>query len=167
MATALLERTGAAANRRREPYRAISPDWLARGSASPLSACIYSASESLIESASLTHTHFFHIAVLRSVLIYFEHVFVNFAYRMFVCMQAVVENLLRDYEHRSGSIVSLSADQEEALTTDISSPQALQAGIDIFENLKADTVNSGPRPGSSWIQSQCKWKACVVVPWGT
>ncbi len=78
-------------------------------------------------------------------------------------MQAVVENLLRDYEHRSGSIVSLSADQEEALTTDISSPQAIQAGIDIFENLKADTVNAGPRPGSSWIQSQCQWKACVVV----
>jgi hypothetical protein len=78
-------------------------------------------------------------------------------------MQAVVENLLRDYEHRSGSIVSLSADQEEALTADISSPQAIQAGIDIFENLKADTVNSGPRPGSSWIQSQCQWKASVVV----
>lgn len=80
-----------------------------------------------------------------------------------VFVQAVVENLLRDYEHRSGSIVSLSADQEEALTTDISSPQAIQAGIDIFEKLKSDTVNAGPRPGSSWIQSQRKWRAIDFI----
>jgi hypothetical protein len=45
--TSCLKRTGAAASverRRREPARAISPVLLARGSASPLSACTHSAS---------------------------------------------------------------------------------------------------------------------------
>jgi hypothetical protein len=66
----------------------------------------------------------------------------------------VVDNLLRDYEHRVGG-TKMSPDQEELMSTDVTSRDIVQKGLDLFDKMKADHTNAGPRPGSKWLQSEC------------
>jgi hypothetical protein len=67
-------------------------------------------------------------------------------------LQAVVSTMMRDWEHRKGVSV-LTEQQEEALTADIGDPNQVLDGVELYESIKPQERDVGPRAGSGWLKN--------------
>jgi hypothetical protein len=67
-------------------------------------------------------------------------------------LQAVVATMMRDWEHRKGVSV-LTEQQEEALTADIGDPNQVLDGVELYESIKPQERDVGPRAGSGWLKN--------------
>ena len=67
--------------------------------------------------------------------------------------------LVRDWELRKGN-TEVTPEEDELLTSNLSSKDSLMPGLDAIERLRPDDVNAGHRFGSGWLD---KLRTCGAV----